>query len=226
MPVEVAAGPLAATPRAAGAPVVLIQASPHAGGVTDTLADTFAAQFPPHVVQRLIVREHAIAPCRGCNACATPPHHCVLDSPAGTADAASQFFASMQQARLLVICAPIYFYGLPGQCKGFMDRGQRLWHERQASEPSESGACESRLCECGSRGAGAIALLAAGRPRGEQLFAGSLLTLKYFLALFDVSLVDNRCLYGLDNRDALAARPDVLDDIRALGQHWAGTVCA
>lgn len=197
------------------APVVLIQASPHAGGVSDCLADAFAAQFPPHVVRRVALREHAIAPCRGCNACAAPPHTCVLDTPP---DAAQGIFAAMRTARLLVVCAPIYFYGLPGQCKGFIDRAQRLWQ-----------ACSAGMLplsvENASNGPQALALLAAGRPRGEQLFAGALLTLKYFFALFDAPLADTRGFYGLDDIAALNAAPDVCADIRALGQRWAQTLC-
>lgn len=203
------------------APVVLIQGSPHAGGVSDSLADAFAAQFPADVVRRVALREHHIAPCRGCNACAAPPHRCVL---AGADDAADGIFAAMQQARLLVIAAPIYFYGLPGQCKGFIDRGQRLWQARMAEADghgaysgADTGPNEHPVREPNKV---AIALLAAGRPRGEQLFAGALLTLKYFLALFDAPLVEQRCLYGLDDVAALHARPNVLADVRALARHW------
>ena len=197
------------------APVVLLQASPHAHGVTDALATAFAARFPPHVVRRVALREHAIAPCRGCNACAAPPHTCALDMPP---DATQGIFAAMRSARLLVVCAPIYFYGLPGQCKGFIDRGQRLWHARSAGTlplPAENAG----------HGPQALALLAAGRPRGEQLFAGALLTLKYFFALFDAPLADTRCYYGLDDIAALNASSDVLADVGALGQHWAQALC-
>ncbi len=195
------------------APVVLVQGSPHAGGVSDCLADAFAAQFPADAIRRIALRECHIAPCRGCNACAAPPHHCVL---AGADDASEDIFAAMQQALLLVIAAPIYFYALPGQCKGFIDRGQRLWQARVSQM--------SRMKDAVGHNAApksAIALLAAGRPRGEQLFAGALLTLKYFFALFDATLADQRCLYGLDDMAVLRARADVLDDIGALGQHWA-----
>ena len=202
------------------APVVLIQGSPHAGGVSDCLADAFAAQFPAHTVQRVALREHHIAPCRGCNACVAPPHRCVL---AGANDDTDGIFAAMQQARLLAIAAPIYFYGLPGQCKGFIDRGQRLWQARMAAPNGPHNGPHEALCSPQNRPA--IALLAAGRPRGEQLFAGALLTLKYFFNLFDATLdaaqAGQRCLYGLDDVAALRARPEALADMCALGQHWA-----
>ena len=207
------------------APVVLLQGSPHAGGVSDCLADAFAAQFPAHTVQRVALREHHIAPCRGCNACVAPPHRCVL---AGANDDTDGIFAAMQQALLLVIAAPIYFYGLPGQSKGFIDRGQRLWQARTACMTDTGGHDAGMAPHNGPhegpgrrRNRPAIALLAAGRPRGEQLFAGALLTLKYFFNLFDATLAEQRCLYGLDDVAALRARPAVLADIRALGQHWA-----
>lgn len=204
------------------APVVLLQGSPHAGGVSDRLADAFAAQFPTGAVQRIALREHHIAPCRGCGVCATPPHRCVL---AGADDATDGIFAAMRQARLLVMAVPIYFYGLPGQCKGFIDRGQRLWQARMAEADGHGAHAgpHNGPDECPDRqpDKGAIALLAAGRPRGGQLFTGALLTLKYFFALFDVTLAEQRCFYGLDDVAALNARAEVLDDIGALGQHWA-----
>lgn len=200
------------------APVVLLQGSPHAGGVSDCLADAFAAQFPADAVQRIVLREQHIAPCRGCNACVAPPHRCVL---AGEDDANEDIFAAMQQARLLVIAAPIYFYALPGQCKGFIDRGQRLWQARVSQMSHMKDAGEHNEDMGPKTPKSAIALLAAGRPRGEQLFAGALLTLKYFFALFDATLAEQRCFHGLDDVAALRARPEVTDDLGALGRHWA-----
>ena len=200
---------------AAPAPVVLLQASPHANGVTDAFAGAFAAPFPSQAVHCVALRELAIAPCRGCNACSSPPHRCVLDTPH---DATQCLFAAMRSARLLVVCAPIYFYGLPALCKGFIDRGQQLWQaHRSGTLPPARVA--------GNTEPQALALLAGGRLRGEQLFAGALLTLKYFFALFDAPLVDTRCCYGLDDIATLGAAPNVLADIGALGQRWAQTLC-
>ena len=66
-----------------------------------------------------------------------------------------------------------------------------------------------------------LAALAAARPRGEQLFTGSLLGLKYFFASFGAQLADTRTLRGLSCPEDLLSRPDLCADLERWGRDWA-----
>ena len=65
------------------------------------------------------------------------------------------------------------------------------------------------------------AALAAARPRGEQLFTGSLLGLKYFFASFGARMADTRTLRGLSCPGDLLSRPDLCAGLERWGRDWA-----
>lgn len=181
--------------------------SPHAGGVSDTLAKSFAAGLgdagcPASCVA---LREHPVLPCTGCGACARPPHACVL----APKDDAEWLFARFAEAPLVVLASPIFFYALPAGFKAWIDRGQRFWAAFADSSNSDTASPAPDKT--------VLALLAAGRPHGEELFSGALRTLRWFLPLLDARLVDSRCFRGLDHVEDIQEHPG---DLEAL-QKWA-----
>ncbi|WP_291357432.1 NAD(P)H-dependent oxidoreductase [Desulfovibrio sp.] len=187
--------------------------SPHAGGVSDLLAETFAAGLEDAgcPAQRVPLREHPVEACTGCGACAQPPHACVL---AGQ-DEAEWLFACFAEAPLVLLTSSIYFYALPATFKAWIDRGQRFWAARAAG---------SRGAESPTRPHSAakpvLAALAAGRPRGEELFSGALRTLAWFATTLGARLVENRVFRGLDRREDLCDRPQDLAALREWGGMW------
>ena len=104
--------------------------------------------------------------------------------------------------------SPVYFYGLPAQAKALVDRSQRIWAGVEAGRPAGKGPL-------------VLAALAAARPRGEQLFTGSLLGLKYFFASFGARIADTRTLRGLACPEDLLSRPDLCADLERWGRDWA-----
>ena len=72
----------------------------------------------------------------------------------------------------------------------------------------------------------AVALLAAGRPRGVRLFDGALLTLDYFCRTQNFKIQESLGFRALDTKKDLDARPQVLTCVRtkahAWGRHLAG----
>lgn len=184
-------------------PVLALLCSPHANGVSDTVAGHIASGMTEAglAVRMTPLRRYVIDSCRGCNVCASPPHACVL----ADSDDAESLFALMQDASLLLISAPIYFYSLPAHCKAFIDRAQRFWsHAHMATRPPRQ----------------ALVALTAGRSRGEQLFRGALLTLKYFLATQNMIIAESRQLRGLETVADLASRPALAHDLHAWGHAW------
>lgn len=186
--------------------------SPHAGGVSDTLAGNFAAGLVDAgcPADCIALRDHPVIPCTGCAACARPPHACVF----APRDAAEWLFARFAEAPLVVLASPIFFYALPALFKAWIDRGQRFWAALQGSQGPEPVSLPPRDKPV-------LALLAAGRPQGEELFSGALRTLRWFLPLLGGQLADSRCFRGLDRVEDVEKRPEDLTAMREWAHAWA-----
>ena len=178
--------------------VAVLAASPRSGGNTDAAARLLAqgAAEAGAGVRQAALRDFRVAPCLGCGACAVPPHACKLVGPR---DQAAELFALCRDAAAVCLAAPIFFYHLPAQLKAWIDRGQSLYQRQQAGDPSLSGLAWRPAWAC----------LLAGRKKGEQLFAGSLLTLKYFFAPLRLDLAAPLTFRGVD------APGDLMDDAAA-----------
>ena len=155
-------------------------------------------------MEEIALREKHIRPCRGCQSCAAAPHAC----PLARTDDAEAVFAAIAAADVVLWTSPVYFYGLPAQAKALVDRSQRIWAGVEAGRPAGKGPL-------------VLAALAAARPRGEQLFTGSLLGLKYFFASFGARMADTRTLRGLSCPGDLLSRPDLCSGLERWGRDWA-----
>jgi hypothetical protein len=175
-----------------GAPLVLTL-SPRAGGNSDAAAGLFArgaarALGAPVPVTHL--RDFRVRPCTSCHACAGGG-----PCPQDAGDDAGRLLDALAQAPAVFLAAPIYFYHLPAQAKALVDRSQR-WYERARAGDPAVAALAPRPAYC---------CLVAGRPVGQRLFEGALLTLRYFLASFRLELRDPLTLRGVDAPGELAA---------------------
>ena len=201
--------------------ILVLQCSPHAGGVSDSVADLFAKGMAEAGadLRTVALRDYAISPCTGCGACFRPPHNCVLagkplpgqkgDCP--VLDQAEEVFQLIAEAQLIMISSPIYFYFLPAHFKALIDRTQRFWAGKGGEE---------RMPLPLSRTKPVLVAMTAGRRRGNLLFSGSLLSLKYFLAPLDASIRETRLLRGLESLKDLHERPAVMAALHAWGHDW------
>lgn len=200
-------------------PALVLMCSPHAGGVSDSLAESFAAglEDASWPAARVAMRERPVLPCTGCGACAPPPHACVLASQ----DAAEWLFARFAEAPLVVLASPIFFYALPATFKAWIDRGQRFWAATAGGGHASPGTSAPQ-----PSAKPVLALLAAGRPHGQELFSGALRTLRWFLPLLGARLVDSRCFRGLDRVEDVQDRPEELKALREWGCAWGHRLAA
>lgn len=187
---------------AQASPLVLA-CSPRKGGNSDAAAallaeGLLAAGATPRLVH---LRELDLKPCRGCQACGRDPQHrCVLMER----DQSEELFRLIMAAPMLFFAAPIFYYHLPATFKGFIDRGQRYYEARLAGDP-EITALAPRLAHM---------CMVSGRPRGEKLFEGSLLTMRYFLWPFNVTLGEPLLLPGYDAPGDLSGDGTARDRVR------------
>ncbi|GAU07739.1 FMN reductase [Desulfoplanes formicivorans] len=193
-------------------PPIIFACSPRSGGNSDAAARAFAAGIEESggTSTTVYLRDQKILPCKGCSAC-NPSGRCILRNR----DDVESLFACMEAAPFVLFAAPIYFYHVPALFKGFIDRGQSRYvclpNRDQASVPLPRRRAYVALC--------------AGRPRGENLFKGSLLTLKYFLDVFGFSLHDPELFRSMDDPGDFMASAAALGRMRSLGREaWKQAV--
>ena len=201
--------------------VLVLQCSPHVGGVSDSVANLFTKGMAEAGIEARTValRDYAYSPCTGCGGCSRPPHKCILASrplpgqngPCAQIDQAEEIFQMINDAQMIMISAPIYFYFLPAHFKALIDRTQRFWMLQGG---------EDRAPLPLSRAKPVLVAMTAGRRRGNLLFSGSLLSLKYFLAPLGAAVRETRLLRGLESIKDLHERPAVIAALHAWGHDW------
>jgi multimeric flavodoxin WrbA len=217
---------------------LILSCSPRAGGNSDTAARLFCRAFargreesgfagadgtaPEPGPATLFLRDYAVSPCTACDACgrAAPgfkprpgtsplrelfgetPFPC----PAAARDDSLPLLRALAETEELCLVSPVYFYHLPAQLKALLDRMQLFRSMNGSGFRPHHGP--ERLCRI---------ILIGGRTRGAQLFAGSLLSLKYALATMRVATAEPLLLYGLDAGDALRGSPAAAERIEEYG---------
>lgn len=159
-------------------------------------------------LETLFLREKRIRPCTHCGRCAQPPHVCAL----AASDDAEGVLRALERAPLLLVAAPIYFYALPGQLKCLIDRAQSRWAAPKENDMPAAAPPST------------LALLAAGRPRGDRLFAGSEICLAYFARALGRTLNEWRGLRGIETPEDIS--PAQAAELRNWGRQWAARLTA
>ena len=97
--------------------ILIISGSPRKGGNTELLAEAFAkGASAQHHVEIVSVRDYNVNPCLGCNACFKSNGICAQK------DDMALIYEKMNQADMLVIASPVYFYSISSQLKAVIDR--------------------------------------------------------------------------------------------------------
>lgn len=191
-------------------PARALACSPRGGGNTDTATALFAQGFTDAGgrIEVAHLRTYNVAPCVSCQHCErTPEGSC----PLSPTDNSTPLFDMLLTAPTLFIASPIYFYHLPAQLKAFIDRGQSHWI-RRARGDSTLESLPRRT---------AWVTLVAGRKQGDRLFEGSLITLRYFLRIFNFDLAPPLTLLGCDDAASLGGNTDLVARVHAYGSQAA-----
>ena len=98
--------------------ILVVTGSPRKGGNTEIMADVFAetAKTSGHevIVRRLSALK--VAPCLDCTYCFTHDGVCIQK------DDMNDILQDLNQADLLVLASPIYWFDISAQTKCFIDR--------------------------------------------------------------------------------------------------------
>lgn len=103
--------------------VLILSASPRRKGNSQILCDKFAegAKSAGHQVKMIRLSDKKINFCKACDACMKNEGLCIQRDDMG------DILKAYQQADILVLATPVYFYGISAQMKTFIDRTYPIW---------------------------------------------------------------------------------------------------
>jgi len=182
--------------------VLGIMGSPRRKGNTEILVDRAlaGARASGGQVEKVIVSRLRISPCREIYACLKDGNCSIKDDMQG-------LYTKLVEADRVIFASPIFFYGITSQAKAMVDRCQALWVRRHilGIVPDKVG---------GRKGA----FISVGATKGERLFDGSVLTVKYFFDAIGFEYAHDLLIRGIDHKGEIEQHPTALQDAYALGQ--------
>ena len=103
--------------------VLILSATPRRKGNSQILCDKFkeGAQSEGHQVKMIRLSDKNINFCKACDVCMKNGGMCVQR------DDMRDILKAYQQADILVLATPVYFYGISAQMKTFIDRTYPIW---------------------------------------------------------------------------------------------------
>lgn len=191
------------TPEAAGPRVLAIMGSPRRHGNSERLLDACVSGLAEAGadVDKLVVVEHDIHPCRGCNACSSTGECVVVDDM-------RDVYPRIDGADAIVVATPVFFATVPAVLKALFDRMQPYWARRYALGQDAPG-----------RRPGAILLArGGGDPYGSDAAVTTTKSVFGVLGIDCLAVVD---VEHVDGPADMGAHPDALDAARALGERLA-----
>lgn len=181
--------------------VLCIAGSPRRRGNTDRLLDALergvaAAGGAP---VRLAPSSAGIAPCRGCNSCASSGV-CVVR------DTMDDVYPLLDQAAAIAVASPVYFASVPATLKALYDRCQPYWARRYLlGEPPRQRKRPGALLLVGG----------GGDPFGSQCAVAP--TASVF-AVLGVEMTETLELIGADAAGDVEKHPEMLERAEMIGR--------
>jgi len=182
--------------------VLGIYGSPRKGGNTDQLLDKAleGARSAGAEIRTVYVRDLKMCGCIECGGC-DKTGKCVVEDDMQTV------YPLLEEADVIFLASPIFFYSVTAQVKALIDRAQADWAKNQLDRSSE----EKML----KRGRGY--LISAGATRGKNLFEGAQMVARYFFDALNMSYEGGIFFRSIEKRTAVRDNPDTLREAFNLG---------
>ncbi len=181
--------------------VLGIMGSPRRQSNTDILLDKAleGAKEAGAEVEKVLVSKLKISPCLEIYAC-------LKDGNCAIKDDMELLYKKLIEADHIVFASPIFFYGITSQAKAIIDRCQALWVRKHVLKVGGDDRVRRGL------------FISVGATRGEKLFDGAALTVKYFFDAVGVKYSGDLLVRGIDDKAQIEERPMALEDAFRLGQ--------
>lgn len=182
--------------------VLGIMGSPRKQSNTEILLDKAleGARQAGAETEKVLVSKLKISPCLEIYAC-------VKDGNCPIKDDMLPLYDKLLEADHVILASPIFFYSITAQAKALVDRCQALWARKHVLGMGKDDKRERRG-----------AFISVGATRGEKLFDGAVLTVKYFFDAINVKYAGDVLVRGVDDRAQIKDRPEALQDAFRLGQ--------
>jgi multimeric flavodoxin WrbA len=115
----------------------------------------------------------------------------------------------------LMLASPIFFYSVSAHTKIFMDRCQEFWAKKYLIDQAPFGLRTPTR---------KVLFVSAGATRGDKLFEGVLLSLRYFLDTLDMELWESLLYRGLDGASDVLKHPEYLEETYKTGKKFAEVI--
>lgn len=184
--------------------VLGIYGSPRKGGNSDQLLDKAleGARSAGAETKAIYARDLKMCGCLECGGC-DKTGKCVVQ------DDMQSVYPLLEEADLIFLASPIFFYGLTAQVKALIDRAQAMWSRRMIEKSPE---------ERKNYGSGRGYLIAVGATRGKNLFEGAQLTAQYFFDALDMSYDGGIFFRSLEKKTDAKKTPETLDEAYNMGR--------
>ena len=181
--------------------VLGIMGSPRIQGNTDLLlnAALHGAEDAGTASEKMTVCSLTIHPCTEC-------YGCLKEGICNIRDDMDGVYEKLITADRIIAASPMFFYGISAQLKALIDRCQALWARKYVLKQLPAAS--------GKKGA----FIAVGATKGEKLFEGSIMTIRYFYKTLDVVYTDELLIRGVDIKGEVSEYPTALTDAFKLGE--------
>ena len=179
--------------------VLIILGSPRKNGNSETLTRTIVEILTKELhidVDYIRLTAHKITPCIGCGGC-EKTGMCVIK------DDMIDLYEKLDNAEIIFLASPVYFYGPSAQIKTFIDRCQARW--------SRKYLVKERIRQKDKRGG---YLVSVGATKGKKLFDASILISKSFFDAIDVPYCEAFVIRGIDEKGAIDKNVERLNEAR------------
>ena len=180
--------------------VLGIMGSPRMQGNTDLLLDEAlkGAESQQAQTEKIIADKLNITACKEYYAC-LKDGNCVIK------DDMDDIYDKLLAADVIIVASPMFFYTVSAQLMVLISRCQALWARKYVLKnmdiPEKAGA-----------------FIAVGATRGEKLFDGAKLTMKYFFQAINTKYTDELLIRGIDKKGEIKDHPTALPDAYELGK--------
>jgi multimeric flavodoxin WrbA len=181
---------------------VAIYGSPRRGGNTDLLLhETVKGMREAGAeVEEIFLREMRFSPCLEIYGC-EKDGRCVIKDDMETV------YPKLRELDCLVLASPIFFYAVSAHTKAFIDRCQCFWVGKYLlKKPITQGKMRRGV------------FIAVGGSKGQKIFDGPLLTIKYLFDVLDCELFKTLLYRQIDKKGDIVNHPGALNDAYELGK--------
>lgn len=184
--------------------VLGIYGSPRKGGNTDLLLDQSlaGAEAAGAEVESIRAAKLKISGCLECGGC-DETGECVIR------DGMDDIYPLLDEAGVILLSGPVFFYTLPAQVKAVIDRSQACWSARMLNKTKEQRK---------SYDSGTGYLISAGATKGAKLFDCAELEAKYFFDALDMNYGGGLLYPRVEAKGAIGDVPGALDQARQFGR--------